>query len=127
MGKVIIDGVDVNECKYLYDDDNLCKIGQTPLYNCDSYCGRFCSATRDCYYKQLQRLKAENEQLKEENKKLNKMTGIFSTRLCEKYSQALQEIRAIAIHEIKELTDSAINGGRYLEILAKINEVIGEE
>ena len=45
----------------------------------------------------------------------------------DKYYKALQEIRAIAIHEIKELTDSAINGGRYLEIIDKINEVIGAE
>lgn len=41
-------------------------------------------------------LKAENERLKEENEKLNKMTGVFSARLCEKYRKTLQEIKKIA-------------------------------
>lgn len=39
-----------------------------------------------------------------------------------KLHQTLQEIKAIAIHEIKELTDSAINGGRYLEIIDLITK-----
>jgi hypothetical protein len=37
-----------------------------------------------------------NERLKEENEKLNKMTGIFSARLCKKYEQTLQKIKVIA-------------------------------
>lgn len=41
-------------------------------------------------------LKAENDRLKEKNEKLNKMTGIFSARLCEKYCTTLQEIKEIA-------------------------------
>lgn len=41
-------------------------------------------------------LEQENARLKEENEKLNKMTGLFSVRLCEKYHKTLQEIKAIA-------------------------------
>ena len=41
-------------------------------------------------------LKAENDRLKEKNEKLNKITGIFSARLYEKYCTTLQEIKAIA-------------------------------
>ena len=62
-----------------------------------------CESNDSCIYKQLKRLeyenaelKAENERLKEENEKLNKMTGIFSARLCKKYRTTLQEIKAIA-------------------------------
>lgn len=56
MDKVIIGGVDVSECKdYHYKGcsaNNFCK--------CDSY--------KNCYYKQLQRAKAENEELKKQAK-----------------------------------------------------------
>ena len=44
----------------------------------------------------------------------------------EKLNKTLQEIKTIAENEIKELTDSAINGGRYLEILNLIKEAEGE-
>ena len=39
------------------------------------------------------------------------------------YKQALAEIKEIAEYEMKNLTDSAVHGGRYLEILDKISEV----
>lgn len=55
---IIINSVDVAGCKYLFDDikkNNLCSI---TLKDC-KYLGN------DCYYKQLQRLKVENEELKE--------------------------------------------------------------
>ena len=50
--------------------------------------------------KYWEELKVENERLKEENEKLNKMTGIFSVRLCEKYLTTLQEIKKIAERNI---------------------------
>lgn len=84
----------------------------------------------------------ESERLKEENKTLEqflskeplalqalqkgyasykKSTDVFY-EMIKKYKQTLQEIKEIAEHEIKELTDSAINGGRYLEILDLITK-----
>ena len=67
------------------------------------YFSNYCYITNDgcygvnCYYKQLKRLQAENELLKrllnEKVKTLDKMTGIYSARLCKKYKQALEEIR----------------------------------
>ena len=42
------------------------------------------------------------------------------------YRQTLQEIKAIAENEIKKLTDSAVYGGRYLEILDLITKAESE-
>ncbi len=82
--------------------------------------------------KLIAELKAENDRLKEESEKSRieaYKQGQYGNRQFDKYYkcyQTLQEIKAIAIHEIKELTDSAINGGRYLEILNLITKA-GEE
>lgn len=84
-------------------------------------------------------LKAENDRLKTENKILlgqlvindgEDVTVQISKSQFDKYNKfrtCLQEIKAIAEHEIKELTDSAINGGRYLEILDLITKAEGED
>lgn len=72
MNKPIINGIDVSECTYskigidkkcyceqdLYDD-------RTPVFTCDE-----CT---DCYFKQLKRLKQENEELKKEIDNLNEL------------------------------------------------------
>ena len=82
--------------------------------------------------KTLQEIKeiAENERLKAEcemyktfyRAKHDDIKGLFI-----KYRTCLQEIKTIAEHEMKELTDSAINGGRYLEILNIIKKAEEEE
>lgn len=102
--KVIIDGVDVSECslyrnrkcikrKYGVKD----KIGfiQEIYEECNSFCDYGAYARAE----QLQRLKAENEELKEHNKTL-----VYN---CEKFregniklKQALEEIREIAQYHI---------------------------
>lgn len=74
---------------------------------------------KECYKKQEQ-----IEQLQAENEKLNKMTGIFSARLCEKYRQALQEIRDILAERIEW---TGIPNNAEIEIIDKINSVIGVE
>lgn len=73
-------------------------------------------------------------ELKAENERLQKLTCFncgeetlspSGAEIYEKilvYKQTLQEIKAIAEHETKELTDSAINGGRYLEIIDLITK-----
>ena len=64
------------------------------------------------FLKEIAELEAKNEKLKEENEKLNKMTGIFSARLCEKYRQALQEIKQVT--------------GVYNEVIQKITKAVEE-
>lgn len=54
--KVIVDDVDVSECKHLYSDE-MCDSEQT--LSCE------CGKNKGCEYKQLQRLEAENEKLKQ--------------------------------------------------------------
>ena len=56
MQKIMIDGVNVDECK-LYDCGT-CNSEQVPSLNCND--------NPNCYFKQLQRLKAENERLKKQ-------------------------------------------------------------
>ena len=68
----------------------------------------------------------ENERLKAENEKLNKMTGIFSARLCKKYRQTLQEIRNIA-EKMYNTNDEDTERDLHIELQDKINEVIGVE
>lgn len=51
---------------------------------------------------------------------------VQAMELNKKYEQAgqkLERIRDICLHEVKELTDSAIHGGRYVEISQIIDEV----
>lgn len=75
--------------------------------------------------KKFKNLQEENEGLKKqlEFSRTHK-TVLDAERI--KYKQALEEIKEIANHEIKELTDSAIYGGRYFEIYNKINEVLND-
>ena len=49
-------------------------------------------------------------------------SNIHNLALLSKVRKTLQEIKAIAEYEIKELTDSAINGGRYFEIIDLITK-----
>ena len=82
-----------------------------------------CSWYKDCiYYKQCELLKQENEELKARVKILNRMTGIFSARLAEKYRQALEEIREIVSGNYEILDPQAKK-----EIQTKINEVLNTE
>ena len=102
---IIIDGVDVSECEFYTDR----------LYtNCKSGCSAYADDCKseyrqNCYYKQLQRLKAENEKLKqykqskqasyetmqtEWNKAINESRDVKAEN--EKYKQALEEVRELA-------------------------------
>jgi hypothetical protein len=133
MNKVIIDEVDVSGCEFC-SATGQCKIQQVfqrneivgiieKPYGVHLECN-LCD--KDCYYKQLKRLQAENERLKEENEELcdrmakvtYRATGgrlsysnytldaieqvfydqleILSDQKSEEYIQALQNIRDIA-------------------------------
>ena len=57
--EVIIDGCNVAECQYfnkVVNEEPYCNIDEEHLYTC--------SSDENCYYKQLQRAKAELEQYK---------------------------------------------------------------
>ena len=76
----------------------------------------------------IKRLEAENEKLKEdlkaETEQAQKWYQLETDKhfLALKYLNALEKIKEIAETEINELTDSAVYGGRYFEILDLINE-----
>ena len=86
---------------------------------------------------ELQRLKQENEELKKRCEELDKMTGIFSVRLANKYEQALEEIREMLMCKIYNLNENAsqLESMCYaldkfekirIKILTKINEVLND-
>lgn len=56
--KIIIDGVDVSECRYYVTYTKDC-ISDNKSYN-------KCESCNDCYYKQLKRLEQENEKIKKQ-------------------------------------------------------------
>lgn len=113
--KVIIDGVDVQECTYLIKGCNECKIDYLAEINTQeelSIIYRNCKGLKNCYYKQLVRkaqeckmlefdidcqrntidnLKHEREKLKEENEQAE----VWFKKAC-KYKSALEEIEEIA-------------------------------
>lgn len=62
MDKVIIDGVDVSECPNLGILEDKITGKKTFFCNCHQ---DDCSEQKNCYYKQLQRLKEENKHLTE--------------------------------------------------------------
>lgn len=77
--EIIIDGVNIAGCDY-YNAKNdkgdwcdlTCTREHAPFFRCESM--------PNCYYKQFQRLKQENEKLKEENYQLQK-----SCQICENF------------------------------------------
>lgn len=67
--EIYIDGVNVAECGYFCEVDNECSICGMGTDGEDTFC-KNCKDNSNCYYKQLQQLKTENESLKENNKYL---------------------------------------------------------
>ena len=136
---IIIDGVDVAGCKnfisvYTEDEDveinNCCTLTYTPCQ----------FEKKDCYFKQLQRLKAENEELK-----IKLMQQLEAELQCleaknAKYKQALEEIREIALkcplcddcsgtddcerYCGKETADNLCSTRQMNNFVLKINEVL---
>lgn len=97
---IIVNGVDVSGCTYSQIGiDRKCYCEQdlydddTPVFTCDN--------NPNCHYKQLARKERE----------------------CQQAEQKLELIRDICLYEVKELTDSTIHGGRYVEILQIIDGV----
>ena len=126
--KNIVDGVDVSGCEFYTANIK---------YNCkldtvggDNTCF-ICSNNPNCYYKQLQRLKQENEKLKEEIN-CQKARARIMCISAKNYHKALEDIK-------NEMSDKYQFGGlngyedfceyyerEYTSIINKINEVLND-
>ena len=93
MSEIIIDDVDVSGCEFksCFDDECYSDVDSSENLNCKD--------NPNCYYKQLKRLQAENERLKEENSKIVWdevcTTNCSKYKAYNKYRKALEEIRGI--------------------------------
>ena len=128
---IIIDGVNVSGCKYynaVVNEEPYCNIDEEHLYTCGS--------DTNCYYKQLQRLKQENEELKKE---IQSQKGLITVGGKQQYELTLAYDKCkTALEEIREIANDAKEGRfttkseDYTEgmhiigcyILYKINEVL---
>ena len=134
MEKIIIDGVNVAGCNDFYKEwDNW---EGKDNYRCQDYLSGICEGN-DCYYKQLQRLKQENEELKEDLKLYSewldeerKSREFWYDKLLP-FRKALEEIREIANqtnckNKLTEYTvaDLSTMQNKFSEILNKIDEVL---
>ena len=129
--KVIIGGVDVSKCslyrnrkcinrKYAIKD----KIGfiEEIYEDCNSYCDYGAYARAE----EIQRLKAENEELKKFKAEISKPIYFpdVEVEVTNKYKQALEEVREIAKNIYQICDDECGNASRIRLITDKINEVL---
>lgn len=124
--QIIIDGVDVNKCKYL-----------NTFSDCDGYhyycaladyiVNEYCEYYKDCYFKQLVRKTQECEELRIAYKKAQDILGRIdranelksyslqkSIKECDRYCKALEEIKEIIATSLSDDHDPA--EGLYGEI-----------
>ena len=114
--EIIIDGVNIAGCLSFCQNNghNICCYDDTredkiPFAN-------FCVENKDCYYKQLKRLKQENEELKERFEKRGELMCNCAKQR-ENYHSALEEIRIMATKDVSIES--------FVKIQNKINEVLG--
>lgn len=124
MDKVIIDGVDVSECMY-YSKKQQIYSATKPLCIMKNCCMLSDSVSlcldKDCYYKQLQRAKAEIEVLKRELKHRADIESELST-LCEKLELQNGQLKAEnerLKEEVKKIGSNFIKKGDYARDLEK--------
>lgn len=128
--QVIIDGVDVSECKHYYFDGK-CKC----MY--DSYLYPQCDINPNCGYKRLKRkeqecdqLKAENMELKAENKELEEENkGLYvESEHSEIYIKELEKdinVLEQTLQEIKEIAEAITNGTHFSDdVEAHLKEMV---
>lgn len=127
--EIIIDGIDVSECDYFEkqhiegmfesDDCNVC------IDNFCALCWKECEKHNGCYFKQLQRLKKENEELKERLSDAEAILIVYKIEK-EQYKQALEEIREM-LKKSMSLKSNAYNHFINVEkAIDKINEVLDD-
>ena len=129
---IIIDGVNVVGCNFCTEDSDFDK-----CYYCDELVHDDCSPIFeckdrfDCYFKQLQRLKQENEELKKELDFKEKQSNDFMIKsgemveklnnLMTKYKQALENIKQFLIY-----ADHSNTGSKYFENVEKALNIAKE-
>lgn len=124
MSESIINGIDVNECKYfnkVVNEEPYCNIDEEHLYTC--------SSDENCYFKQLKRLEQEieayqlseneakeiiaelkhkNKELKKENEELKEKINIYESSIIANHDGAvgkrLMEV-LLALEEIRSYCD----------------------
>ena len=149
--EIIVDGVNVAGChnKTPYKNDYgdvQCKCYRFEDIENNTFLFGICKQHPNCYYKQLQRLKQENEELKEENIKVKKEfnnliveiisdveftgeiasngeTPIEHLHKCQNALKTLEEIRKY-INTLSSIDSDFVNTETYLRIVDKINEVL---
>ena len=132
--QIIVDRVDVSECKYLnkvVNEEPYCNIDEEHLYTC--------SSDENCYFKQLARKTQECEELQKQLMQKSEVDMFFNTPIegwsndpcgiC-KYKNCLTEIKGIAEENIRIADLEGLNGvyrrGLAKQILQKISEVENE-
>ena len=123
MSEVYIDGVNVAECE-----------NYTTIEDCDGIhdlcelLDDYCSIKKNCYYKQLKRLEAENEKLKKEvenlNFYINEYKIVWEIEKKEKYKQAFEDIKKLAELEVIIFDGKALFPTNIQRIIDIINEVL---
>lgn len=127
--------IDVSKCRF-YEFDGICG---SPINKNELECNKITNEM--CYYKQLQQLKAENEELKNKNQKMYKMgcknfVAIEQAKRLYKINKCLDEIEEIVKDICDEECDFKWCKGkkhcgdddcRYMQIMQKIKEVKGNE
>ena len=105
---IIIDGVDVSECKYFDCDSKECKSEYYVRYGYEITEYDSCRENTNCYFKQLKRKEQECEELKSDLTDLSKIIGCkngtiltFKEQL-DKLKQTLTEIKEICNEYQKE-------------------------
>ena len=102
--EIYIDGVNVKKCDFFHPEYGRdCHIALAFDYHNDKGTYYGCDQNPNCYYKQLQRLKQENE----------------------KQRKALEEIREY-INTLSSVDSDFVNTETYLRITDKVNEVLNE-
>ena len=128
---IIIDGVNVAKCEY-YEEmrelpDNL--NGGYYIQHCycglqgDNYC--ICNKNHNCYFKQLQRLKKENEKLKNKNNDLIEeiASGNIDIAILQKENEELKKKKIKSLGFICDCEENE----RYKQALEEIKEIINEQ
>lgn len=139
MNETIINGIDVSECEFYFEDNgviapdgtperaNICTSPERSCENNDS-----CYCNKDCYFKQLKRLQKENESLKSLNdfnvQKIEVLKEEHS-KLIHKYNDLYEKYREKEIEEpkfkeeIKRYDKLSI---KYSQALEEIRNEIGD-